>query len=124
MPDKCKVLDLDNNGIECEASKNDVFREAYEAITKENERYLEFYSVLSERVSEDYPLNTKEKYRCPSNTLDPKSRIIKTRNKTVLKSLSSRLYPQLLHKHLVPFSCLSSPLSFPRHPHFFNGIEP
>ena len=52
MPDKCKVLDLDNNGIECEASKNDVFREAYEAITKENERYLEFYSVLSERVKD------------------------------------------------------------------------
>lgn len=52
MPNKCQILDLDNNGIECEASKNDVFREAYEAITKENERYLEFSSVLSERVKD------------------------------------------------------------------------
>lgn len=52
MPDRYKLLDLDNNGFECEASKNEVFREAYEAMTKENERYLELYSVLTERVKD------------------------------------------------------------------------
>ena len=52
MMNKCKVLDLDNNGIVCDASKNDVFREAYEAMAKENERYLDFYNILSERVKD------------------------------------------------------------------------
>ena len=46
----CSILDLDNAGIECEANKNDVFREAYDAITEENERYVHFYNDLAEKI--------------------------------------------------------------------------
>ncbi len=47
---KCCVLDLDNNGIECNANMNDAFREAYDVMIKENDRYMYFYNELSDKI--------------------------------------------------------------------------
>lgn len=44
------IIDLDNNGIECDASENNPFREAYDAMFEENQRYLYFYQSLSSRI--------------------------------------------------------------------------
>ncbi len=52
IKNKCCVLDLDNSGIECEANMNDAFREAYDAMIRENERYLHFYSELSNKIKD------------------------------------------------------------------------
>ena len=49
----CSVLDLDSGGIECEPNKNDVFLEAYDAMTKENERFANLYHTLNEKVKHD-----------------------------------------------------------------------
>ncbi len=51
MGNDCCIMDLNNGGVECVASKNDVFREAYSAMVEENERYVYFYNLLSEKVN-------------------------------------------------------------------------
>lgn len=66
--ERCKIIDLDLGGVECEAGRNEVFREAYDTMIKENERYKSFYIELSERVrNNNIPIvylegRTDEKY--------------------------------------------------------------
>lgn len=50
IADRFRIIDLDNNGLDCSVVKNDVFREAYETMIVENERYVDFYNKLSEKM--------------------------------------------------------------------------
>ncbi|MBE6101232.1 MAG: hypothetical protein E7200_03910 [Selenomonas ruminantium] len=52
MGDRCSILDLDNCGMECLANKNDVFREAYNAMIEENKRYVNFCDSISDRLKD------------------------------------------------------------------------
>lgn len=48
--DSCRIIDLDSGGIECSANRNEVFREAYNVMIEENDRYLYFLNSLREKV--------------------------------------------------------------------------
>ncbi len=48
--DRTQIIDLDNNGIVCEPTSNDLFREVYEMMVNENQRYADKYKELETKV--------------------------------------------------------------------------
>lgn len=50
-PDRtAKIVDLDNGGLFCNAEKNELFKEVYEIMITENERFLKKYDLLNEQI--------------------------------------------------------------------------
>lgn len=47
----CSILDLDNNCRECDSSENEVFRQAYDVMVSENERYADLCRELKELLN-------------------------------------------------------------------------
>lgn len=50
LNDQCRILDLDNYGIECQLYKTEVFREAYDTLIEKNKQYASSYDALSEKM--------------------------------------------------------------------------
>lgn len=47
---KSQIIDLDNNGVVCEPTNNDLYREVYEMMISENQRYADKYNELKNIV--------------------------------------------------------------------------
>lgn len=48
--DRTQIIDLDNSGIACEPTNNDLFREVYEMMINENQRFADKYKELKTRI--------------------------------------------------------------------------
>lgn len=48
----CCIIDLDSGGRECNSSENEVFREAYDIMVGENERYINLCNELRQRLKD------------------------------------------------------------------------
>ena len=52
LRDSCSIIDLDSGGRICEASENDVFRQAYDVMVKENDRYADLCGELKKQLND------------------------------------------------------------------------
>lgn len=50
MPERSKIIDLDNNGITCSPTNNALYKEVYEMMIGENNRFAEKYKELEEKI--------------------------------------------------------------------------
>ena len=48
--DRAQVVDLDNNGILCEPTNNELYKEVYDMMVNENQRFVDKYRSLEEKV--------------------------------------------------------------------------
>lgn len=53
--DRTQIIDLDNSGIVCEPTNNDLYREVYEMMINENQRFADRYNDLVNQIK----INTK-----------------------------------------------------------------
>ncbi|MBQ3618792.1 MAG: AAA family ATPase [Bacteroidales bacterium] len=50
--ERSQIIDLDNNGIVCEPTKNDLFTEVYDMMVNENQRFADKYNYLETKTKE------------------------------------------------------------------------
>ena len=50
MTERAQIIDLDNNGIVCEPTNNDLYKEVYEMMITENQRFAEKYVELENKT--------------------------------------------------------------------------
>lgn len=48
--DRTQIIDLDNSGIACEPTNNDLYREVYEMMINENQRFADKYKELKTKI--------------------------------------------------------------------------
>ena len=48
--ERTQIIDLDNNGIVCEPTNNDLYKEVYGMMTEENQRFADKYNTLVEQI--------------------------------------------------------------------------
>ena len=48
--ERTQIIDLDNNGIVCEPTNNDLYKEVYEMMINENQRFAERYNKLVNQI--------------------------------------------------------------------------
>lgn len=50
LADRSRIIDLDNNGITCSPTNNDLYREVYDMMINENQRYVDKYNDLEGKI--------------------------------------------------------------------------
>lgn len=50
--DRTQIIDLDNNGLVCEPTNNDLYKEVYEMMINENQRFYDNYKKLQTELTE------------------------------------------------------------------------
>lgn len=50
--EKKQIIDLDNNGIVCEPTNNDLYNEVYRMMVSENQRFADKYKELENRLKD------------------------------------------------------------------------
>ncbi len=50
MTERAQIIDLDNNGIVCEPTNNDLYKEVYEMMINENQRFADKYNKLVDQI--------------------------------------------------------------------------
>lgn len=53
MPSKSRIIDLDNNGFVCMPQTSELYQEVYNLMLTENNRYLEKYNQLCDKIKDD-----------------------------------------------------------------------
>lgn len=51
--ERAQIIDLDNNGLVCEPTNNDLYREVYEMMVSENQRFADRYNGLVNVIKEN-----------------------------------------------------------------------
>lgn len=51
LPERSQIIDLDNNGITCSPTSNDLYKEVYEMMISENDRFAKKYNELAELLT-------------------------------------------------------------------------
>ncbi|MBR1454711.1 MAG: AAA family ATPase, partial [Lachnospiraceae bacterium] len=52
LGNSCCIIDLDSGGRECDSSENEVFRQAYEVMVRENDRYANLCGELKKQFND------------------------------------------------------------------------
>lgn len=50
MVERSQIIDLDNNGITCSPTNNDLYKEVYELMVNENQRFADKYNDLAAKI--------------------------------------------------------------------------
>ena len=50
--ERSQIIDLDNNGMVCEPTNNDLYKEVYEMMVNENQRFADKYNYLETKTKE------------------------------------------------------------------------
>ena len=50
LAERSRIIDLDNNGITCSPTNNDLYREVYDMMINENQRYVDKYNDLEGKI--------------------------------------------------------------------------
>ncbi|MGM9820317.1 MAG: AAA family ATPase [Candidatus Onthomorpha sp.] len=53
LAERSRIIDLDNNGITCSPTNNDLYREVYDMMINENQRYVDKYNDLVSEIKSD-----------------------------------------------------------------------
>lgn len=53
LAERSRIIDLDNNGITCSPTNNDLYREVYDMMINENQRYVDKYNDLVSKIKSD-----------------------------------------------------------------------
>ena len=53
LAERSQIIDLDNNGITCSPTNNDLYREVYDMMINENQRYVDKYNDLVSKIKSD-----------------------------------------------------------------------
>lgn len=53
LAERSRIIDLDNNGITCSLTNNDLYREVYDMMINENQRYVDKYNDLVSKIKSD-----------------------------------------------------------------------
>lgn len=53
LPDNSQIIDLDNNGIICTPQSNELYKEVYDMMIGENDRFAEKYKELEEYIGQE-----------------------------------------------------------------------